>query len=239
VIASATVVLPGVFESLAPVLNHYGYFAVIGFIFLEDFGIPVPGETVLIAAAIYAGAGRLNPVVIGVLGVLGAVLGDNVGFAIGHFAGRAAILRWGRFVFLTPERLDKAEEFFNRHGGKVIVIARFIEGLRQANGIVAGASRMRWLRFVAFNVLGAILWVGLWLTLGDVAGSHMGTIYHDVSRYALYALGALVLIVIALVVRSIARRRRSTPEHDPTAPSQPPSENDAPNGDLDGIAPPR
>ncbi len=115
--------LPGIFASLAPVLDHWGYLAVAGFLVLEDFGVPVPGETILIAASVYAGAGRLNVVAVGIIGFLAAVAGDNIGFAIGHFGGRALALRWGRYVFLTPERLDKTEAFFERHGGKIIVVA--------------------------------------------------------------------------------------------------------------------
>jgi hypothetical protein len=76
---------------------------------IEDFGIPVPGETVLIAAAVYAGAGRLNVLVVGVIGFVAAVIGDNIGFAIGHYGGRTLVLRWGRYMRLTGERLHKAE----------------------------------------------------------------------------------------------------------------------------------
>jgi membrane protein DedA with SNARE-associated domain len=87
-------------------------------------------------------------------------------------------VRWpcdgGRYVFLTEERLAKAEYFFDRHGGKIIVVARFIEGLPQANGIIAGISGMRWRRFAAFNALGAALWAGTWMSLGYLAGNHIG-----------------------------------------------------------------
>src|SRR5947209_5657589 len=99
--------LPGLLASLAPVLTNYGYVAVGGFITLEDFGVPVPGETILIAAAVYAGAGRLNVVAVGVVAVLAAIIGDNIGYAIGHFGGRTLVLRYGKYVLLTAERLDK------------------------------------------------------------------------------------------------------------------------------------
>ncbi len=159
-LASSPPPLPGFLNALASPLQHYGIWAIGLLILLEDFGVPAPGETVLIAGAIYAGAGRLNVVAVGVVGFVAAVIGDNIGFAIGHFGGRALALRWGRYVFLTEERLNKAELFFHRHGGKVIVIARFVEGLRQANGIMAGIAGMHWRRFLAFNALGAALWVG-------------------------------------------------------------------------------
>jgi membrane protein DedA with SNARE-associated domain len=209
-------VLPGFLGTLAPVLNHYGYLAVGGLVLVEDFGVPAPGETVLIAAAVYAGAGQLNIVLVGVLAFVAAVIGDNIGFAIGHFGGRPLALRLGKYVFLTPERLDKAESFFNRHGGKVVTIARFVEGLRQANGIIAGISGMHWLKFLAYNALGAALWVGLWVTVGDLAGGHITAIYDTISKYEIYVLIALGVVVVALVARHLIRRRnknRAEPEH--------------------------
>ena len=108
--------LPGFLNVVAPYLDHYSYWAVLLLVMLEDFGIPVPGETILIAAAIFAGAGRLNVVVVGLVGFGAAVIGDNIGFAIGHFGGRALALRWGKYVFLTEERLAKAEYFFDHQG---------------------------------------------------------------------------------------------------------------------------
>jgi membrane protein DedA with SNARE-associated domain len=204
----STPALPGIFQTVEPLLNHYGYLAVALFVTVEDFGIPLPGETILIAAALFAGAGRLNVILVGVVATLAAVVGDNIGFAIGHFGGRALALRFGKYVFLTEERLDKAENFFEHHGGKIIVIARFIEGLRQANGIVAGISGMNWRRFLAFNALGAALWAGVWVSLGYLAGNHITTIYNQITRYSLYVLIALVVVVVAFIVRWLWRRRR-------------------------------
>jgi membrane protein DedA with SNARE-associated domain len=148
--------------------------------------------------------------VVGIVGFLAAVAGDNIGFAIGHFGGRALALRWGRYVFLTSERLDKAESFFDRHGSKIIVVARFIEGLRQANGIVAGITGMHWRRFILFNAIGAALWVGVWVSLGYLAGSHITAIYGRVTRYSLYVLIALGVLVAALIARHQLRRRRDS-----------------------------
>lgn len=200
--------LPGLLAQLAPVLDHYGYLAVGAFITLEDFGIPVPGETILIAGAVYAGAGQLNIFVVGLIAFVAAVIGDNIGYAIGYFGGRALILRYGKYVRLTDERLDKAEAFVDRRGAIVVTFARFIEGLRQANGLVAGTMRMPWQRFLAFNALGAALWVGLWATIGYLAGGHITTIYHAISRYSLFVLIALVVVVAALIIRAWIRRRR-------------------------------
>jgi membrane protein DedA with SNARE-associated domain len=204
---SEPVQLPGFLATLAPLLDHWGYLAVGFLIFIEDFGVPAPGETVLIAASVYAGAGRLNIVAVAVVGFVAAVFGDNVGYAIGRFGGRALVLRFGRYVRLTEERLARAESFFPRHGGKIVVVARFVEGLRQANGIVAGITRMHWLRFVAFNALGAALWVATWTSVGYLAGNHIQAIYTQVNRYALYLLAAAALAIIALIIRHHLRAR--------------------------------
>ncbi|MGW1003003.1 DedA family protein [Streptomyces sp. NPDC002520] len=202
--------LPGVLGDIAPILDHWGYWAVGGLIFLEDFGVPAPGETILIAAAVYAGAGQLNIVAVIALGFFAAILGDNVGYLIGRTGGHALVRRYGKYVFLPPERYEKAEKFFTRHGGKVVTVARFIEGLRQVNGIVAGAAEMPWPRFVAFNALGAALWVGLWAGVGYLAGNHITTIYTEVNRYSTYLLIALGVLILALVARAAVRRRRAS-----------------------------
>jgi membrane protein DedA with SNARE-associated domain len=199
--------LPGVLHSLESPLHHYGYLAVAGFVFLEDFGVPVPGEAILVVGAVYAGTGRLSIWLVALLGFFAATLGDNVGYAIGHFGGRPLAERWGRYVLLTPERLDKATSFFRRHGGKIVVVARFIEGLRQANGIIAGITGMHWLRFVFFNAIGAALWVGVWTSVGYFSGSHIRTIYDDVTRYDLYFAIAVGLLVLAAITRHVLRRR--------------------------------
>jgi membrane protein DedA with SNARE-associated domain len=199
--------LPGIFATLAPVLDRYGYLAVGGFVLLEDFGVPAPGETILIAAAVYAGAGKLSIGLVVLIAWVAAVLGDNIGYAIGAFGGRRLLVKYGRYVLITEERLDKADSFFERHGGKVVVIARFIEGLRQLNGIVAGASSMTWRRFVVFNALGAALWVGTWSAVGYLAGSHITAIYEQVSRYSLYVAIGLAALLLALIARAVLRRR--------------------------------
>jgi membrane protein DedA with SNARE-associated domain len=202
--------LPGVLHTLEPTLNHLGYLAVVGLVLIEDFGVPVPGETVLVLAAVYAGAGRLNILLVALLGVCGAVLGDNIGFAIGHFGGRPLLERYGRFIFLTPERIERATGFFDRHGGWIIIVARFIEGLRQADGIIAGTSGIHWAKFLVFNVIGAALWVAVWTTVGYFAGGHIDTIYRDITRYSAYlaiALGALLLAYIAQRVLRVRRAR--------------------------------
>ncbi len=199
--------LPGVLHTLEPTLNNYGYLAVAGFVLLEDFGVPVPGETILILGAVYAGTGRLNILLVGLIGFVAAVMGDNVGFAIGHFGGRRLVERFGRYILLTPERLDRATGFFERHGGKIVAAARFIEGLRQANGIIAGITGMHWAKFLAFNALGAVLWVTVWTSVGYFSGSHINTIYNDATRYDTYLAIAVGVLILAYIVRRLFKRR--------------------------------
>ncbi|MFD4790722.1 DedA family protein [Streptomyces sp. NPDC058459] len=200
--------LPGPLAPLAPLLGHYGYWAVGAVVFLEDFGVPAPGETILLAAGVYAGAGELNIVAVAAIAFAAAVIGDNVGYLIGRTGGRAFVERWGRYILLTPKRFAAAEVFFQRHGGKIVTVARFVEGLRQANGIIAGTTGMAWHRFLAFNALGAALWVGLWSTLAYVAGSHITAVYDEIVRYQRYVLVAAASLVAALVVRRLVRRGR-------------------------------
>ena len=202
----ATQHIPAAIQALAPTINQYGYLAVGGLITLEDFGIPVPGETVLIAAAFYSGLGHLNIFAVFVVGFIAAVIGDNIGFAIGRYGGTQLVERFGKYIFLTPPRIKKAEQFFNRQGGKIIVIARFIEGLRQANGIIAGLSEMKWARFVLFNVIGAGLWVGLWSAVGYFGGSHINTFL----RYQLYFTIVVVVGLVGFAGYKFVERRKTT-----------------------------
>lgn len=200
--------LPGVFGDVQPLLEHYGYLGVGGMLFLEDFGVPVPGEIMLIAAAVLAGAGQMNIAVVFLVAVLAAVIGDNIGFIVGHFGGRPLAERFGRYVFLTPERLERAEKYFNAHGGKVVTVARFVDGLRQINGLLAGIAGMHWLKFLGYNALGAVLWVGTWCGLGYLAGENIVEIYDTFERYKWYVIGALAVVIAIVITRRVRHSRR-------------------------------
>jgi membrane protein DedA with SNARE-associated domain len=199
--------LPGVLQSLEPTLNSYGYLAVAGFVALEDFGVPVPGETVLILGAVYAGTGRLSLPLVTIVGFLAAVTGDNVGFAIGHFGGKRLVARYGRYVLLTRQRVERATDLFDRHGGKIISVARFIEGLRQANGIIAGIAGIRWTRFLAFNALGAAAWVAVWVSIGYFSGNHIKAIYDAATRSATYLAVVLGIALLAYIGHHFGKMR--------------------------------
>jgi membrane protein DedA with SNARE-associated domain len=203
----STVILPAILQSVEPIINSYGYFAVGGILLLEDFGLPVPGETVLLAAALFAGAGRLNVYVLLVVGILGAVIGDSIGFAIGHYGGERLLKNYGRYVFLSDKKLDTAHKFFSKYGSAVVLVARFVDGLRQLNGIIAGTTDMRWRRFIVFNAIGATLWTATWVSLGYFAGDRITSIYRVITEFGLYALGIVVItIAVALIGKRLLRR---------------------------------
>jgi membrane protein DedA with SNARE-associated domain len=203
--------LHGIFKTLEPLLRNYGYLAVAGIVFGENVGLPIlPGETILIAAAIYAGAGKLNIVGVAAIALGAAVVGQTVGYLIGRLGGRRLVDRYGRYLMLTPPRLARAERFFDRRGFWVVLVGRFVEGLRQGAGIISGLIQMDLRLFLPANVLGGVLWVGVWAALGEVSGNHINAIYRTISRYALYAVAALVLLTVVTVVRH--RRRRHAEE---------------------------
>ncbi len=188
--------LPGFVSSLAPLIRHHGYLGVATLVFLEDFGVPVPGETILITAAVFAGLGDLNVWLVGLIGWLAAALGDNVGFGIGKYGGHPLVEHIGKYVFLTPKRIKQAEDYFRQKGSWLVIIARFIEGFRQANGIIAGLAEMSWPRFIVYNSIGAALWSALWVSVGYFGGSHLSTLL----QYDLYLSLAVVLAIVGYLV---------------------------------------
>ena len=186
-------------------LLHYGYAVVFLLIMLEDFGLPAPGETALVLASVAAASGKLNIWGVLVAAFLGAVIGDNIGWAIGHYGGRKLVLRVGGRVGFTAERYDHAESFFRRYGDAIVVGARFVEVLRQLNGIIAGTMDMHWATFLGYNALGAALWVGVWGAIGYFAGENIRAIEHWLLRFSWLA---LVAVVVAAVWWVIAHRKR-------------------------------
>ena len=192
-------------QAITPYLDRYGYTAVFVGVLMESFGIPVPGETLLIGGSLFASVGNFHVVWVFLLGLTAAVLGDNIGYAIGYFGGRALVLRYGRYVLLTPRRLHILEGFFERHGGKVVAAARFIEGLRQFNGVIAGISRMKWSRFLLYNIIGAAVWVAFWVGLTYFLGGRLAGFVASVKHVQIYVLAALVFVATPIVLFLLIR----------------------------------
>ncbi|GAA1114121.1 DedA family protein [Kitasatospora arboriphila] len=200
--------LPGPLAHLAPLLDDYGYLAVGLLVLLDNCGIPVPGQTVLVLAAVYAGTGRMSIAGVVAVAFTAAVVGNSLGYLIGRTGGHAFVHRWGKYVWLTPARMAHAEGFFRRNGVKVVLVARFIDVLRQTNGIIAGTTDMAWRRFLPANVAGAALWVGVWASLGYALGTDIGTLYEQALRYQVYLLAALGVLVALVGLRAYLKRRR-------------------------------
>lgn len=185
-------------HTLDHLLSRYGYPAVFVFVMVESLGIPFPGETMVIAAALYAGATHnLAPLPIWGFAALGAIVGDNIGFGIGRYGGYRLLLRHGSKVRLDESKLKVGRLVFDRHGGKVVFFGRFVSILRTYAAFLAGTNRMRWPRFLAFNAGGGILWSGIYTLAFYYAGSALNSLRGPVD----YGLGAAAtLIVIAFIV---------------------------------------
>ena len=194
------------FLTVKPYLDHYGYWALFGAILLEDFGMPVPGETLLIAGALLASQRKMDIVSLLVTACIAAVTGDNIGYAIGRFGGRKLVLGYGRYVLITEQRLQKAEGFFRKYGGLVVVVARFFAVLRQLNGIVAGTVKMSWRRFLVYNMLGAALWVGFWGMLFYELGDKAGRFTASFNKVEFLLVGGLVLALVMMAFHLLRGR---------------------------------
>jgi len=185
----------------------YGYWAVFFGVMLENAGVPVPGETILLIAGYFASTGKFHLGLVMLIAATGAVIGDNIGFAIGHHFGRNVLLRIGRFFFLTPKRLAHMENYFERHGNKTILVARFITGLRVFAALLAGASKMPWRVFIVFNMAGAVLWSVVISTLGYLFGQSLPLLIKWVGRSGTILL--ISAIVVGIVVWRVRKHRKS------------------------------
>ena len=175
-------------------LASYGYLAVFLFIAIESTGIPFPGETMLITASIYAGhTHRLNIVLVIASSAAGAIVGDNLGYAVGRWGGYRLVRRYGRYIRLHEKRLKLGQYLFLQHGGKVVFFGRFVSILRTYAAFLAGTNRMPWWRFLIFNAAGGIVWATLFGTGAYV----LGTQIHNLTRTA--TIVGAILAVVAFV----------------------------------------
>jgi len=187
---------------LVDLFARYGYTVVFLGVFLENTGLPVPGETALLAGAALAKFGRLSLVWVIVIAICGAILGDNLGFLIGRRGGRRLAVRHGPKIGLTAKRLAQFDAFFLRHGAKTVFLGRFITGLRVFGAMLAGASGLRWGRFLFYNATGAVVWS----TAVGVAGYSLAysweTLERWIGRSGLIALAVVVVVLVVGVVRA-------------------------------------
>jgi membrane protein DedA with SNARE-associated domain len=207
-----------ILETLRNLFISYGYWTVFFGVMLENAGLPVPGETILLAAGFFAASdGRFMLPLVMLVAATGAVIGDNIGFAVGHHYGRGFLLRYGKFVFLTPRRLVHINNFFEKHGEKTILVARFITGLRVFAAIFAGASAMRWRVFVVYNIAGAILWAVVITTLGYLFGNSWPLLEKWVGRSGVFML--LAGVAVAAILWRVRAHRKADKKADGLAAS--------------------
>jgi membrane protein DedA with SNARE-associated domain len=188
-----------ILDLLRGYLIHYGYWAVATALLLENAGLPMPGETVLLLASFLAySQHELRVPYLIAIGICAAALGDNLGFAIGHYGGRPLLERYERVLHVPRHALEKGEKLFRRYGAATIFFARFIFGLRVIAGPLAGVLRMPWREFVVYNLLGAALWVSLIVTVGYLFGRHWDLLlrYMDRADIALTAVAVLVVVLL-------------------------------------------
>jgi len=210
-------------DYILSLIGQYGYLVVFLGVMLESIGIPLPGETILIASGVMVQRGYLDLGDAIAFGILGAVVGDQIGYWIGREGGRPFILRWGRYVRVTPERLGRAESFFARHGGKAVFLARFVTGLRVFGALVAGVSRMRWRSFFFYNALGGAVWATAAVLVGYLLGGSLDLVERWVGRTSLLLLVLLaVSLVFYVAYRWVASHRAQLVEYANVALSYPP-----------------
>jgi membrane protein DedA with SNARE-associated domain len=208
-------------EHLRHLISAYGYWSVAAIVALESMGLPLPGETVLVVAALYAATHHD----IGIAGVVasaaaGAILGDNLGYWLGREFGYRLLLRYGGYIGLSLKRIKLGQYLFLRHGGKVVFFGRFIPILRILAGILAGMNRMPWRRFLVANAAGALLWS---VVLGTSAYAFGKALLRVTGPLAigLFLIGAGLLCVAGLFVRAHEAELEAQAERALPGPLQP------------------
>ena len=195
-------------EWLVGLFARYGYAVVFAGVFLENTGLPVPGETALLAGAAMAHFGHLSLGWVIVTAIVGATLGDTLGFAIGRRYGRGLVERHGWRIGLTRPRLAQFDRFFERHGARTVFIARFITGLRVFGAVLAGASGLPWQKFLFYNAAGAVVWSIAVATAGYSLAYSWATLERWIGRTGLIGLALVVSFLVIGVMR--ARRNRQS-----------------------------
>ena len=185
----------------APLIQAYGLWVLFAFVFLESTGIPLPGETALIAAALYAGATHAFPLwMVVATAFAAAVAGDTMGYAIGRRFGGRLLVRHGRWIGITERRLRIGDYLFHCHGGKIVFMGRFVALLRVLAALLAGAHRMAWPRFAIANAAGGLCWAALFAGAAYAFGDRVRQVERPIA-FALLAAFAVLLLTAFLMAR--------------------------------------
>jgi membrane protein DedA with SNARE-associated domain len=184
-------------DEFYPLIENYGYLIVFFGVVLGTMGIPFPSAAILLASGVLVQQGHLGLGGALVFGALGAIVGNQVGYWVGYQAGRPFVLKWGRHVKLTPERLEWVERLFDRHGGKAVFAGRFFSVSRVLEALVAGTSRMRWGIFALYSVLGGVVWATTVILAGYLFGQGWGAARNWPER------SPLLLVLLLLIAPGI------------------------------------
>jgi len=184
-------------DEIFSLIEHYGYLFVLFGVMIGCSGIPFPGATILLAAGILVQQGHLKLGYAIVFGILGAIIGSQIGYWVGQRGGRSFVLKWGRYVKITPERLGRVERFFVRYGGKAVFASRFVSVFRVLGAPVAGMSRMRGSTFFLFSALGGMVWATAVILIGYFFGQSWVEAQHWTGR------GPLLLALLLAVGLSL------------------------------------
>lgn len=186
-------------------LAHYGYGLIGLIVMLESMGAPLPGESLLIGAALYCAAThKLDIGWVIAVAIAGAIMGDNFGYLIGRSVGFRVLARWGRHIGLSEERLMLGRYLFRRHGGKVVFFGRFIAILRTFAALLAGANRMPWPSFLVYNAMGGICWAGGYSLAAYLLGKQVERISGPVGL----VFGTVAVIVVASAFLFLKRNEK-------------------------------
>ena len=193
-------------EFFLPLFSTWGYLLVFGGAFLESIflvGWLAPGTTAILLGSFYAAQGELNIVLVGICAVLGAFLGDNVGYAMGWKGGGWMLERYGERIRIK-KGLDRTEDYFRRYGGITVLFGRLFSGIDAFVPLVAGLSSMRYRRYIAYDIPGIMIWVGILCTLGYLFGDN----WEAISDFISYMGWGLLAILIAIILSYYLVKRR-------------------------------
>ncbi|WP_372571613.1 DedA family protein [Ruegeria jejuensis] len=205
-------------EHFASLIESYGLIVLFVTLFFETFGLPLPGESALVATSAVAANGSLNIVAVAAVAGLAAIAGDNVAYLIGRRYGRALILAYGGRFGISEAKYQAAERATEKYGAYVVVCARFFVLLRQLNGLVAGSANMPWPRFFVANVVGSALWVSFWATLAYQFGQHISLLpkaLHHLSLIAAILIPAILVLVFVFGRSGLKARSSGAREPSP------------------------
>lgn len=194
-------------NSLLDAIVHYGYAGLFFTMVLGVLAIPLPIETMLVGAGVLAGRGKLNLVFAGFSALGGTVAGVSLSYLLGLTIGASLLARYGKYVRLTPQYVERAHDWFHRSGEWVLVFGYFVTGIRHLSGLLAGMTRLEYRTFALFAYAGAIIWVSLFLGVGYELGDRWESAMHFIHRYTYLALliGAIALGTAYLIKRRFRR----------------------------------